>query len=255
MTRMLLAPKSGVVYGPVRSRRLGASLGINLLPPGRKLCTFDCLYCQYGWTDRSLLRRAGPADFPTVDEVMLGVEAALARCAEPPAYLTFSGNGEPTLHPDLPEIVDGIIHLRDRVVPSARTAILSNGTRVGEPVIRDALTRLDARIMKLDAGTEEALRRYNRPVEPITLDEIAEGLRSLGRVTIQALFTAGPGGNAGAVEVDSWARRVAAISPVAVQIYTLARGWPSDVIEPVDRSELERIRATLVSRGIDASVF
>ena len=236
---MLLPPQTGVVYGPVRSRRLGVSLGINALPPRGKVCTFDCLYCQYGWTDET---GAGVA-YPSVAEVLEGVEAALAACAAPPAHLTFSGNGEPTLHPRFTELVDGVIRIRDRRAPSARTAVLSNGTRVGDPSIREALGRLDVRIMKLDAGTDETLRRFNRPAPGISIDEIVDGLRSLGGVTIQSLFAAGPAGNSTPADIEAWVRRVVEISPVAVQIYTLDREWPSELIEPLDAAGLEAILA------------
>ncbi len=267
---MLLGPKRSVTYGPVRSRRLGASLGINALPPGLKVCTFDCLYCQYGWTDRALVDRLvtgrdascapgaggdGGACFPSVDEVLEGVDEALARCSAPPAYLTFSGNGEPTLHPDFPALVDGVIRIRDRRAPTARTAVLSNSTRAGDAVVRDALRRLDVRIMKLDAGTPATFERYNRPVEEASLDAIVEALRCLGSVTIQSLFAGGPAGNASPAEVGAWVERVGEVAPLEVQLYTLDRAWPSALIERLDDADLAAIRSALASRGIAARIF
>lgn len=252
---MLLRLQRGILYGPVRSRRLGLSLGINLLPPGEKLCNFDCVYCQYGWTDTALLERAGEPAFPSVDEVLAALDAALPECDAPPAYLTFSGNGEPTLHPRFGEIVDGVTAIRDRMLPAARTAILSNSTRAGEPAVRDALRRLDVRIMKLDAGTAELFGRYNRPAAGIAFARVVEGLRELGGVTLQSLFTGGPGGNGDRRSVEDWLAQVKGIAPLAVQIYTLARGYPSERIAPLGRERLEEIRAQAAAEGIAAEVF
>ena len=250
---MLLELKKGCVYGPVSSRRLGRSLGINVLPAARKVCTFDCQYCQYGWTRPDCLATAD--GFPIVATVLAEMEAALARLPDPPAFLTFSGNGEPTLHPEFPGLVDGVIALRDRVVPSARTAILSNSTRVGDPAIRAALRRLDARIMKLDAGSQAVLDAFNQPLEPLGIDELVEGLRDLGDVTIQALFAGGPAGNHVPEHVAAWLARVERIRPVAVQVYTLDRDVPSRHLAPVPRPDLEAIAAALEARGIAATAF
>lgn len=250
---MLLELKTDHVYGPVRSRRLGASLGINPLPPGCKTCSFDCLYCQYGWTPRGC--RSQPDAFPPVERVLAEVEAALVRLAEPPAFLTFSGNGEPTLHPAFPALVDGVIGVRDRLAPAARTAILSNSTRLGDPAVRAALQRLNARIMKLDAGTQAVLDTFNQPLEPLALGSVVDGLSALGGVTIQALFAAGPGGNLTEAHVAAWTAHVMRIRPVAVQVYTLARGVPSRDIEPAPAAALEAIAAALRVRGVPASAF
>jgi wyosine [tRNA(Phe)-imidazoG37] synthetase (radical SAM superfamily) len=248
---MLLTPKPGIIYGPVASRRLGFSLGINLLPPREKPCTFDCAYCQYGWTPRP----PSPDDaFPSVDAVRGALEAALAALPVPPAFLTFSGNGEPTTHPAFAEVVRAVCAVRDRVLPSARVAVLSNSTRVGDPRVRQALDLLDARIMKLDAGTEAVFQRYCRPLEPITLDAIVAGLAALSAVTLQALFTGGPGGNADAEHVRAWARKVAAIAPVATQIYTLERDWPSRELRPLSLQELEAIAHALRAVGVNATL-
>jgi wyosine [tRNA(Phe)-imidazoG37] synthetase (radical SAM superfamily) len=249
----LLALKGGFAYGPVSSRRLGRSLGINALPPGCKTCSFDCAYCQYGWTNPAAA--FSRADFPTVAAVLAAVEDALAQLDEPPAYLTFSGHGEPTLHPELGALVDGVIALRDRLVPQTRTAILSNSSRVHDPAVRAALVRLDQRIMKLDAGTESTFRRFNRPVEGVTLDATVTGLRQLADVTIQSLFAAGPDGNTEPAEIDAWVGRVITIAPQAVQIYTLARGYPSHAIAPATPELLTEIAARVKARGIPAREF
>ena len=249
---MTIPLKAGMLYGPVNSRRLGKSLGINLLPPDRKACTFDCLYCQYGWTPRN---GAAQEFFPDPEAVRKALEEFFPTLSEPPAYLTFSGNGEPTLHPRFPEIVEAVIGIRDRLAPSTRTAVLSNSTTVHIARVRDALRRLDVRIMKLDAGTEAEFGEYNRPVNGLFLKDIIEGLMDLGQVTIQALWTGGPSGNFSQGEVEAWVARLKRIRPVAVQIYTLARGWPEPGLQPLERECLEDIRARLEAEGIPARAY
>lgn len=252
---MLLALQKGILYGPVRSRRLGPSLGINLLPPGEKLCNFDCVYCQYGWSDHARLGEIERLPLPSPAEVRAALDGALPACAPRPDYLTFSGNGEPTLHPLFPEIVEAVIAARDRHLPAARTAILSNGTRAGVPAIREALRRLDARIMKLDAGGPELLGRYNRPAPGVDLAGIVEGLRVLGGVTLQSLFTGGPGGNGTERAVSEWLEQVRRIGPLEVQVYTLARGYPSRRIEPLAPERLAEIRDRVRATGFAAEAY
>lgn len=249
---MLLEPKSGCVYGPVNSRRLGRSLGINALPAGRKTCTLDCQYCQYGWTT---LEPAPRSAFPEVAEALRAVEARLASLAEPPDYLTFSGNGEPTLHPRFPDLVDGVLGIRDRLAPRARLAILSNSTTAGEPDVRDALRRLDVRIMKLDAGRGETLRRFNQPRVGIGVADLVESLRTLGGVTVQALFAGGLMGNAGEEDVEAWLEAVRRVRPVAVQVYSLDRDTPSRDITRLDAPALLAIVTRLAERGIEARAY
>ena len=249
---MLLSPKSGIIYGPVASRRLGFSLGINLLPPDKKNCTFDCAYCQYGWTSRA------PSDgdaFPAVDQVLAAVEAALTRPGVAPAYLTLSGNGEPTTHPRFLDMVEGVRALRDRLLPEAKLAILSNSTRVAQPSVQRALALLDMRIMKLDAGTDAVFQRYCRPLEAVTLGQIVAGLAHLGAVTLQTLFSHGSGGNTDSEHIAAWVETVAALAPVGVQLYTLDRDWPSRDLAPVEPSFLHAIAATLHKVNCPATVY
>ena len=252
---MLLGLKTRIIYGPVRSRRIGASLGINILPAASKYCGFNCVYCQYGWTDYDAMRRCAKDGFPSRDDVAEAMRDALLGLPSPPAFLTFSGNGEATLHPDFPSIVDAVIETRDRFSPRSKTAILSNSTRVTDPRVRGALSKLDLRIMKLDAGTEETFARYNQPLAGIQLGEIVEGLASLGAVTIQSLFTAGSAGNFAEAEIDAWVKRLQAIQPIAVQIYSLDRGYPAEDIQPLNRDDLEKIHARLRSEGIASEMY
>lgn len=251
---MLLELQGGIIYGPVHSRRLGRSLGVNLLPSHAKHCAFDCLYCQYGWTDKHGLDPDAAA-LPSVGSVLDALRAALARVDAHPAYITFSGNGEPTLHPDFPAIVEGVREVRDRHSPASRVAILSNSTTVADERVRAALARLDLRVMKLDAGTEETFRRFNRPCEGVSFEAVVEGLAKLGDVTIQTLFTGGPGGNASSAEIAAWIAALRRVTPSMVQIYTLDRGCPSVDIEPLPRSGLISIARALDAAGIRANVF
>lgn len=256
---MMLGLKKGLTYGPVRSRRLGCSLGINLFPGDEKRCPFDCVYCQYGWTPRTALHLDGAViHLPTPRDVEAAVSRALERLPEPPLYLTFSGNGEPTLHPDFPEMVDRVVTVRNRLGGGMRTAVLSNSARVAEPDIRAALGRLDVRIMKLDCGTEEDFRRYNRPAPGLSLEGITEGLRSLAAlspVTIQSLITAGADGNMPCDNALAWVDRLRRIRPAAVQLYSLDRGHPASDLRPASRSELERLAEAAGAAGVFVTVF
>jgi wyosine [tRNA(Phe)-imidazoG37] synthetase (radical SAM superfamily) len=252
---MVLHPQRGVIYGPVRSRRLGASLGINVLPAGVKVCSFDCVYCQYGWSDASRLSAAASGELPPAETILAGVEKALRALPVAPDYLTFSGNGEATLHPQFGVLVDGVTQLRDQFAPAARTAILSNAARVTDAAVRAALSRLDEPILKLDAGTDAVLQRFNRPLLPVTVQEIVAGMRALPRVTIQALFCGGPGGNLDRENLTAWLDAVVSIRPVGVQVYSLDRGVPSDAIEPAPPAELAAIVAALGARGVAATAY
>jgi hypothetical protein len=209
---MLLGLKRSITYGPVHSRRLGHSLGINLMPPSVKVCSFDCVYCQYGWTR---VRKIGDdlrSSIPKAEDVVGAVETALKELPSPPAYITLSGHGEPSLHPDFPGIVESVRKTRDRLAPGAKTAILSNSSTVTVERVRRTLARLDMRIMKLDCGTEEVFQGYSRPAAGVLLEGITEGLAELSRlapVTIQALWAGGPGGNLSMSAEDDDSRRVA----------------------------------------------
>jgi wyosine [tRNA(Phe)-imidazoG37] synthetase (radical SAM superfamily) len=251
----LLALKPGLTYGPVHSRRLGRSLGINVLPTAGKACSFDCAYCQYGWTRWHEARAREELGFAPVPAVLAALEATLASLPEPPAYLTFSGNGEPTLHPRFAELVEGVRALRDRLLPAARVAVLSNSTTVSDREVRAALGRLDVRIMKLDAGDETTFVRFNCPAPGISLAGILDGLRTLPGVTLQTLFAGGAGGNAAPVEVDAWIDAARTVHPIAVQIYTLDRGWPARDLEPLTRDALLAIRDRARRLGLSAETF
>jgi wyosine [tRNA(Phe)-imidazoG37] synthetase (radical SAM superfamily) len=221
MSRVLPLQK-GVIYGPVNSRRLGRSLGINLSPTTYKICSFNCVYCHYGWTEylKSDLSDHA-ADLPTVETVERELEKALQALEPPPQYITFSGNGEPTLHPAFDEIVDAVLGVKRRSGVDAKVAVLSNSTAVLRDRVRKALQRLDVRIMKLDAGTDEGLKLVNRPAPEVCLDEIVEGLRQLEDVTLQSVFVNGEVSNTAEADIEAWLERVGILGPKFVQVYSL----------------------------------
>lgn len=255
---MLLDLKTEIIYGPVASRRLGRSLGVNVLPSGRNTCTFDCLYCQYGRFRAIEVEEAAEGarfDFPAVDEILGALEQALRTLDPPTSYITFSGNGEATLHAGFSELVEGVRELRDRLSPASKTAILSNSTTVNDPGVRRTLALLDVRIMKLDAGTEEMFAHYNRPPFSVTLNETVDGLAALEDVTIQSLFTKGPDGNSDPEHVSAWLEQVKTIAPVFVQVYTLDRASPTKSLLPMDNGELLHIKSLLERENIAAGVY
>jgi wyosine [tRNA(Phe)-imidazoG37] synthetase (radical SAM superfamily) len=252
---MLLELKKEIIYGPVNSRRLGRSLGINILAGGKKVCTFNCVYCQYGWTKIHTIKPGQSLIFPSAEEVKKALEEALRKMASPPAYITFSGNGEPTLHPDFAQIVEEVTAVRDRTAPEAKTAILSNSSLVAEKNIREALSRLDTRIMKLDCGSEEVFKRYNKPCRGVGLEAIIEGLSRLNDVTIQTLVASGQEGNFELQNISSCVERLMKIRPSSVQLYTLDRGYPADDLKPATKEELDRIKSEAEKAGISIGVF
>ncbi|MDI6808663.1 MAG: radical SAM protein [Candidatus Eisenbacteria bacterium] len=251
--------QSGIVYGPVNSRRLGKSLGLNILPDSYKFCTFDCVYCQYGWTHvHSLDAGEKAGELPSPGEIDLALTRAMEELVGKKTrvdYITFSGNGESTLHPKFPEAVEIARHLRDRYVPEAKLAILSNSSTANRKDVRKALGRLDVRIMKLDAGSAEIIRKLNRPSEGIEFEAIVEGLKTLKSVTIQSLFVDGQFGNSGQREVEKWLAALEEIAPIEVQIYTLDRAPASDKVIAIDRKRLEAIAKKAQERGFKVTPY
>ena len=252
--------QSGIIYGPVRSRRLGHSLGINLLPTGYKLCSFNCLYCQYGWTMKPTLSPTDQLkDLPQPGAVTAELEIALKRLLrdrQTVDAITICGNGEPTLYPKLAEIIVAAKRLRDRYLPQARLAILSNSSTLGNKQVRDALDLLDLKIMKFDAGTEELFRQLNHPAGPVYMGEIVAGLKELKNVFLQSLFIQGRVINADPDSVALWIEKVGEIKPLGVQVYTLDRAPADKRIEKVSRFTLDWIAEQVRWRaGVGAEVY
>ena len=252
--------KAGVVYGPVRSRRQGNSLGINLLPPMRKHCTFNCVYCQCGWTREAVPSRLEDfADCPSLARVGDEIEhrfAELLLAGNVPDAIILSGNGEPTLYPRLEEAIDVILEMRDRFFPRARTGVLTAGTELGREEVRRAVDRLDERMVKVDAGSNEMHRRVNLPLVDFSLDHLEQWARLLRDCIVQSCFVLGRIDNTSEQDVGDWVARVARIGPKCVHVYSLDRTPAALGLHKVDRPSLERIASRLrAETGIEVTVY
>ncbi|SES76066.1 radical SAM protein [Prevotella sp. kh1p2] len=251
-TRIYPAP----IYGPVHSRRLGLSLGINLLPPDGKSCTFDCVYCECGFNKDRLpkLKR------PSRSEVAAALEAQLRLMHEQgqhPDVLTFAGNGEPTSHPEFAGIIDDTVRLRNSYCPEAKISVLSNATFIHRQDVHSALMKVDNNILKLDTVNADYIRRVDRPVSPhYDVRQIIAGLKSFGgHVIIQTLFMKGTSGgksvdNTGDEYVTPWLAAVKDIAPSEVMIYTIDRETPDHGLLKATPQELDAIRDRVVAAGI-----
>jgi len=250
-----------IIFGPVRSRRLGVSLGINLLPATKKVCNFNCIYCECGWTNSS---QGEKSSFPKREEVRNALNKKLALMKADnhhPDVITFAGNGEPTLHPDFPEIVDDTIELRNLYFPDSKIAVLSNSTTITVPRIREALLKVDQNILKLDSGFDLTVRIHNQPRVNFKVAGLIGNLKNLkGQLIIQTLFLRGQYkgrmiDNTTPEEIDAWLKAVNMIRPSEVMIYTISRDTPEGgQLAKVPLPELKRIAAMVNSLGIKTSV-
>lgn len=244
---------AGSVFGPVHSRRFGLSLGINPLPANRKVCSFDCLYCECGRTSHP---HRGPGDeaqweWPAAGEILDRVESMLRdhlQKGTPIETLTFAGNGEPTLHPDFRSLALGAVELCRRYSPAPKTVVLTNGTEIGRAEVEEGLRAVDEACFKLDAGTVQMNRNLNHPMGDFLLEELVSGLSLFPNPVIQALFVQGSVDNTTEAEVEAWIDLLGRIRPVRVDVYSLDRPAPDPAIERVDRSDLERIAERVRSR-------
>jgi len=219
-----------IVNGPVRSRRLGMSLGVNLLPSRSKICSFDCPYCECGFNTP----QAPGARWPSPDEVAHSLRRALDRLPAPPQWITFSGNGEPTLHPRFAVVVERVLEVRAERAPEVKVGVLSNGLVAGRPAVRDALRRLDARMMKLDPGPPA--RVNGATYDPAAL---TAAYRALKPLTIQAMVVRGPDWDgADAASVAAWLPLLAAAEPDVVHLYSLDRAPADARVQNVPRERL-----------------
>ena len=249
-----------IIFGPVKSRRLGVSLGINLLPATKKVCNFNCIYCECGWTKNNNI--AGK--LPSRSEVYDALEAKLSELKDlnrPPDVITYAGNGEPTMHPDFPGIIDDSIELRDRYFPEAKISVLSNSTAIRKPAVREALLKVDMNILKLDSAFDLTVKRHNQPAVNLKVEELIEDLKTFNsRLIIQTLFLRGTHegqkiDNTTPEELEAWLKALEKIRPDEVMIYTISRDTPEgSKLEKVPLAELKKI-ATLVRKlGIDTQV-
>lgn len=243
------------IFGPVHSRRLGLSLGLNLMPADGKQCDFDCIYCECGFNAGQ--RPHSPR--PTRQEVHDALEAQLLKMqaeGRMPDVLTFAGNGEPTLHPDFPAIVDDVLRLRDAYCPEAKVSVLSNATRCFQPKVRDALLRVDNNILKLDTVDAHYIARVDRPVGAYDVEQIISGMEAFhGHVIVQSMFLKGLSDglsvdNTGDAYVLPWLEAVRRIAPEQVMVYTIDRETPDHDLRKATRAELDGIAERVRSMGI-----
>ena len=247
------------VFGPVHSRRLGVSLGINLMPSDGKICTFDCIYCECGRNSEHHPKHHRP----TRKEVRESLRSTLVRMKSEgpePNVLTFAGNGEPTANPEFPGIVDDVLALRDEFFPDAKVSVLSNGTRVTDPAIFRALKKLDNNIQKLDTVNPDYIRLIDNPVGHYDLDAVIKALCEFqGHVIIQTMFLTGTlqgrdMDNTTDNYVLPWIETIKRISPAQVMIYTIDRETPVSTLRKASRESLDNIAARLRDSGIETTV-
>ncbi|QZT35795.1 radical SAM protein [Halosquirtibacter xylanolyticus] len=248
------------IFGPIKSRRLGISLGVNLLPNDQKLCSFDCIYCECGWNPKERLTK--PV-IPTSDEVKELLEKQLLKMSddgELPDVITFAGNGEPTLHPQFKKVIEDTIALRDKYCPKAKVAVLTNSTTSHRKDVVEALKMVDDNIMKLDGGTEEIIQAIDQPVGKFDIKETIEVLKQFnGDLIIQTLFMRGEFegesvDNTSIEEVDAWIECVKEIHPRQVMIYSLDRDTPAQGLIKVEKDDLEKI-ATYSRTKLDDDIL
>lgn len=248
-----------IVYGPIKSRRLGNSLGVNLLPKHGKLCSFDCVYCECGWN------KDGRKDsqLPSLEEVREALKAGLEHCKSSNIQIdtiTFSGNGEPTIHPDFPEIIDYVITLRDKLFPQAKISSFSNCTQLHRPGIKEALAKTDNPILKLDSGIESIAELIDRPQSNYSIEDIVEQLKWFkGNFVLQTMFLKGEinGRFIDCTDPETaapWVKIVLELHPREVMIYTLDRVPPLSTLEKVTVERMRAVSQPLIDAGIEVQI-
>ena len=250
---------NSIVFGPVISRRLGSSLGINLLPANRKVCSFNCIYCECGSTPATL----NNSMLPSKDKVIKEIEKALEdqkKQNKTIDTITFAGNGEPTLHPKFPHIIESVIGLRNRYFPNSRIAVLTNASRIHKPAILNALSMIEDPVLKIDSGIEKTLKLIDCPVESFNLENAVKIMEKMkGDFILQTMFIKGvvnntPFDNTTEEEVSAWLKIVERIKPRLVQIYSLSRIPATSDVEKIDLSVLNSISERVQNINIQTLV-
>jgi wyosine [tRNA(Phe)-imidazoG37] synthetase (radical SAM superfamily) len=256
----MLPLQEGLVYGPVRSRRLGYSLGVNILPRHVKTCSLNCRYCQYGWTKEMVASgETVAAAWPSPSAVARAVALCLPRLLRGKDrldHLTLAGNGEPSLHPAFGAVVRELRDVRDATAPTLTLAVLSNSTTLGAAGVVDALNLLDERYMKLDAGETVLLRRINAATLPV--EQVLDGLKQLKDVVIQAMFVRdrlGQVDNATDLAIANWIEALLVVRPKAVHIYTLDRAPAYPYLQAVPADRLAEIARRARVAGLNAVAY
>ena len=239
-----------VVFGPIRSRRLGSSLGINLLPVNGKICTFDCIYCECGWNKDGL----GDTKLPSAAEVRNALETKLKQCQEenvPIDSITFSGDGEPTINPEFPQIIDDTIRLRNQYYPNSKITVLSNSTRVHVPEVFNALRKLDNPTMKIDAPTNELAEKINHPAPGYDINRVVEALKQFkGDFILQTMFLRSKDFDSSSPEVlNGWMDIVRTLKPREIMVYTIDRPTPEEGLQKFTVDEMRVLVRPLIEKG------
>ena len=243
------------IFGPVHSRRLGISLGINLLPADGKLCSFDCVYCECGFNEDHRPTQSQP----TRAQVAEALEQKLLQMraeGQMPDVLTFAGNGEPTCHPQFADIIDDTLRLRDNLCPQAKVSVLSNSTLIHRPAVHQALMRVDNNILKLDTVDPTYIERLDRPQGSYDVKRVIEQMKAFrGHVIIQTMFLRGTAGgkdvdNTGDEYVVPWLEAVKEIGPSMVMVYTIDRETPDHGLLKATHQQLDDIKARVEALGI-----
>lgn len=249
-----------IVFGPVHSRRLGISLGINLLPLHGKLCSFNCIYCECGLNESHKKDK-----IPSQEDVYAAIDRKLSEMKESgttPDVITFAGNGEPTLHPAFSEIIDETVRLRDKYFPNTNIDVLTNGTTLNNPKVVASLKKINNAILKLDSAFDETVKILNQPCNKnFTVAGQVELLKAYnGKYTLQTMFVKGEYkgnliDNSTDKEVSAWIDIVKEIKPASVMIYTIERETPVKGLKKVSINRLQEIKEKLLKEtGINASV-
>jgi wyosine [tRNA(Phe)-imidazoG37] synthetase (radical SAM superfamily) len=247
-----------IVYGPIRSRRLGVSLGVNLMPTDAKLCSFDCVYCECGWNQPVL-----HPQLPTRQQVREALASNLSPLASSPQIdvITFSGNGEPTMHPDFLGIILDTCTLRDQYCPNAKVSVLSNSTQLGRVEVVQALKLCDNRILKLDSAIDATMRLIDKPVNPhLTVAQVMEWLQQFdGDFTLQTCFLRGDYhgqviDNTTSEELAAWYQAVEILHPKQVMIYVIDRATPLQTLEKIPAEQMQAIAKPLLDKGIEVII-
>ena len=248
-----------IIFGPIKSRRLGLSLGVNLLPIESKLCNFNCIYCECGWNEE----HEGKKRFNSRDDVRTMLRSTLSRMTTegtPPDVITFAGNGEPTMHPDFEQIIDDTIALRDELCPTAKVSVLSNATQIGREDVVRALLRVDNNILKLDSAFDSTVQIMNKPVGNYSVARIVDLMKQFhGNMILQTMFLRGEYmgkriDNTSEQEVQAWLEVVKKIAPKKVMVYSIDRDTPCQTLEKVSKNELSKIASHVEALGIECSV-
>ena len=248
-----------LIFGPIHSRRLGLSLGVNLLPTDAKICSFNCIYCECGYNTTM-----HDSPIPDRDQVHQALEAKLVEMksmGQIPDVITFAGNGEPTLHKEFEEIIDDTISLRDTYCPTAKVSVLSNSTRINHPNVFRALNKVDNNILKFDSAIDRTLKIINCPVgDHLNVAWFVDQLKKFeGRLVIQTMFLRGEFkgeafDNTTSEEVEAWLKAMEEIRPQQIMIYSLDREAPTKTLQKVTVDELNAIAHKARERGFDVSV-